>query len=181
MEYLADARVDLLPHVERKRPHHPPGQTRLVDKLLREVQAARVGNRAWSRSQMLEKQATKVARANSKPFGERLHSAVLQSALADQAQSPRDCIGSSQPGGRSGRAFRPATQTWAETCLRRGGSGWKVANIPLLCMRRRTNRPAINSAGKDTNKELSVEARVTRQPSLRTHLPIQFHFRPKRS
>ncbi len=117
-----------------------------------------------------------MTRANSQAFGERFYTALLQSALTNQAQSPRNGIWSSHPSRSSGRAFRPTTQTGTEPRLRRGGSGWKVTDILLFRWRCGTNRPAIDAAGEHSNKELAIEARVTRQPGSRTNFPIQFHF-----
>ena len=117
-----------------------------------------------------------MTRANSQAFGERFYTALLQSALTNQAQSPRNGIWSSHPSRSSGRAFRPTAQTGTEPRLRRGGSGWKVTNILLFRWRCGTNRPAIDAAGEHSNKELAIEARVTRQPGSRTNFPIQFHF-----
>jgi hypothetical protein len=174
---LADAGVEPSNAAEtRSQGNVTHAQICLVNKLLGKVQLARLSHRTWRRPQVSEKQATKVTRADSQAFGERFYTALLQSALTNQAQSPRNCIWSSHPGRSSGRAFRPTTQTGTEPRLRRRGSAWKVTNILLFRWRCRTNRPAIDAAGEHTNKKLAVEARVARQPGSRTNFPIQFHF-----
>jgi hypothetical protein len=179
---LADARIE--PSNAAETSSHgnvTHAQVCLVNQLLGKVHLARLSHRTWRRPQVPEKQATKVTRANSQAFGERFYTALLQSALTNQAQSPRNRIWSSHPSRSSGRAFRPTTQTGTEPRLRRGGSGWKVTNILLFRWRCGTNRPAINAAGEHSNKELAIEARVTRQPGSRTNFPIQFHFFSKLS
>ena len=124
---------------------------------------------------MLKKQTTKMTRANPDTFCERFHSALFQPTLTDQAQGTGDGTWSSQPSRSAGRTFRPTTQTRAKARLGCCCGGWKVANVLLLRVRCRANRPAIDSAGEHANKKFAIEARVTRHPSSRTDLPIQFH------
>src|SRR5580704_8310210 len=152
------------------------GQIRLVEKLLCEVHLARPCHRTRRSSQVLEKQAAKMTRANSKAFRERFYSAIVQATLTNQPQRPRNGIWSPHPSRSPGRTFRPATQTGPEARRGRGGRGWKITNIFFFRRRCGTNGAAINSAGEDTNKEFAVEARIARQPGSRTNLPIQFHF-----
>jgi len=140
---------------------------------------ARLGHRAWRRAQMLKKQTAKMARAHPDTLCERFHSALVQPTLTDQAQGAGNGIWSSQPSRGAGRTFRPTTQTRAKARLGCCCGGRKVANVLLLRVRCRANRPAIDSAGKHADKELTVEARVARQPGSRTDLPIQFHIRLK--
>ena len=59
-------------------------QAGLVDELLGKVQSACPCHRDRSRSQMLEEEAAKMARANSQTFRENFNPATLQAALADQ-------------------------------------------------------------------------------------------------
>jgi hypothetical protein len=124
----------------------------------------------------LEKQATKVARANAEVFCQSFHSSVTEATLADEAQSARNRIWRPQPGGSSGRTFWPATQTGTKARLRRRSGSGIVSNILFFRRRRWTNRAAIDAAREHSNKELAIEARVARYPSSRTYLPIQLHF-----
>ena len=151
-------------------------QIGLVDQLLRKVHLARLRHRTRRSTQMLEKQTAKMTRANSKAFRERFDSALIQAALTNQPQRPRNGIGSPQPGRSPGRTFGPAAQTRPEAGLCRRGGSWKVTNVLLLRRRCGTNGAAIDSAGEHSNEELAVEARVTRLPGSRTNFPIQFHF-----
>ena len=97
------------------------------------------------------------------------------SALSDQPQGSRYRVWSSPPRRCARRAFRAASQAGTKTGLSRRGSGGVVANILLFRCGRRTNRTAIDPAGKHRNEKLSVKARVARQPCPRTNLPGQIH------
>jgi len=116
-----------------------------------------------------------MTRANPDTICERFHSALFQPTLTDQAQGTGDGTWSSHPCRSAGRTFRPTTQTRAKARLGCCCGGWKVANVLLLRVRCRANRPAIDSAGEHANKKFAIKARVTRHPSSRTDLPIQFH------
>src|SRR5712692_6637331 len=120
-----------------------------------------------------------MARANSQALCKSFHTAVLQTALADQPQCPRNCILSTRPSRCSRRAFRPATQTRPKACFRRRGGAWKVTDIALLARTGTTDRTAVDSRGEHGDEELAVEPRIARESRSRTYPPIQFHiFRP---
>ena len=62
-------------------------QSGLIDQLLGKMKAARQSDGNGSRAQMPQKQAPKVACADSQPLGQDLDSTVLQAAFTDQTQS----------------------------------------------------------------------------------------------
>ena len=74
-------------------------QLRLIDKLFREVQTARLGYGTGRRSQMLDEQAAEMAGAHSQAFCKAFQAAVLQATFGDQTQCPGHRVRSSQPSG----------------------------------------------------------------------------------
>jgi hypothetical protein len=124
---------------------------------------------------MLQKQAAKMARADSQSFRQNFHSAVLQTAFADQSQGARNRVRSSQPRRGSRRSLGPATKTRAITGLRGCGGRGEVTAILLFGGRRGAYRTAIHAAAPNADEKLAVEAGIARQPRSRTHLPIQIH------
>jgi len=136
-------------------------QLRLVDQVFREMQAPRLGYRTGRRSQMLDKQAAKMAGTDSQSFRESFDASVLEAALGDQAQCSGNGVRSSQPGGCSRGTLGAATQAGAISsfgCCRRAG---KIATILLFRGRRRTDGTAVDAAASHADKKLPIEARIT--------------------
>src|SRR5207248_8194136 len=100
---------------------------------------------------------------------------VLEAALGNQPQGTRDRVRCSQPGRRSRGTLGTAAQARTESRFGGRRSGRKITDILLSRRRRRTDRAAINPAAQHTNKEFAVKTRVSREPSPRADLQIQFH------
>jgi hypothetical protein len=62
------------------------GQSGFVDELFSEVQAARLCHCAGRGSQVTQKETPKMARPDSKVFGQSFYAAVFQACFADQPQ-----------------------------------------------------------------------------------------------
>ena len=119
-----------------------------------------------------------MARADPQALCERFNSAILPTALLetapiDKSQSPRHCARSSQPAGSSGRTFRAATQARTKACFSRGGGGREVTHVFLFTGWRRANGAAIYAGRQNADKELAIEARISRQAGTRAHMPVQ--------
>jgi len=153
--------------------HWQPG---FVDQFLGEVQTTSLRYRAWRRTQVPDKQPSKMTRPYSQSLREAFHSALFQGAFPDQAKSSRNRARSSEPGWSPRRTFRAATQTRAEPGFSRGGRSWKVADILFFHCWHRANWTAIDPCAAHTYEELAVEARIARQPRSWTYLPVQCHY-----
>src|ERR1700690_709722 len=173
---LADAGVESAYATEtRSEGNLTHRETGLVDELLRKVQTARLSYGQRCRAQVLKEQAAKMARADAQAFGKNFYTTVFQAAFADQPQSSRNGVWSSQPRRSSRRALRPATQAGTKASVRGGSGSQKVTAVFLFCRTGGADRAAIDAAGAHADKELAVKARIARQPGPRTHLPIQIH------
>ena len=97
-------------------------QARLVDQLLGEQDAPRLGHRHRRGAEMLAKEAAELALADPQPLGQGLHVAAIQATLSISGQRPRDGVGRAAPGAEIGRGLGPAAQAGAEARLlgRRG-------------------------------------------------------------
>src|ERR1700744_1709952 len=102
-------------------------------------------------------------RPDTQAFGQIVHAAVIESALADQSQGARNGGRGSNPCGSPRGSLGPASQTGTKSLLRRRGRRGKITDIFLFRRRRGTNRPAINPGGSDRNKKSAVKARIPRQ------------------
>ena len=75
------------------------------------------------------------------------------------------------------RSLRPAPQARTKASLGCSRRGREVTNILFFCRGCRTNRAAVHPAPKHTDKEFTVEARVSRQARAGTNLQVDFHTR----
>ena len=116
-----------------------------------------------------------MARPHSQAGSQDFDSAIFQSTLANQSESAGNCIGSTEPGWRSGRTLRAATQARTEAGYRRGGRSREVTNIFFFGRRRGADRSAVNATGLHSDEELAIETRIARQACTRTGLPVQPH------
>jgi len=114
-------------------------------------------------------------RAHAQSRGEQFDSAIFESALANQPQSPRDCVRCSHPRRGSRRGLGTAAQTGPKSRFRRGRSRCIVADIFFFGGRSRANRTAIDTAAPHADEEFAVKARIARQPRSRTNLPVESH------
>src|SRR3974390_2054001 len=85
-------------------------QSRFVDQFFGKMQAPRLGHCDGRRPEMTDEEPAKMARPYSETLGQIFNPAILEAAFADQAQSARNRIGRSLPGGCSGATFRPTAE-----------------------------------------------------------------------
>src|SRR5512146_815041 len=119
-----------------------------------------------------------MARTNAEAFGQTIYAAVFDGALTDESQCAGNRAGGSEPCRGSGRGFGTATQAGAEACFGGRSRSRKIANILLESGAGGTDRPAVHSAGEDSNEEASIESRVARDSGLRADLAVQVHEPP---
>src|SRR5579864_6072349 len=117
--------------------------------------------------------------ADAEFFCEEFDAAVFESGLADQPQGAGDGAGGSEPSRSPGAAFRATAEAGAESGFGRGGCRGKVATIFFFGRGRGADGTAIDAAAEDSDEEFSIEARVARQASTGTYLPVENHLAPE--
>ncbi len=110
---------------------------------------------------MLAKQPPQLPLADAQPPGQGADAGLLiQAALGDQAQRPRDRVRSAAPGPLPRRRLRPAAQTGPKPGRLGRGGGGKEPTILRLGRAGRTDRTAIDPGRGDADKDPPVEPRV---------------------
>ena len=94
----ADLTVEAAHAAEPRRERHlAERESRFVEELLGEMDAARVRDFDRRRAEMLEEEAAQVARGHAKPSGQRIDAVLVQRAFADQPQRAGDDRGRADP------------------------------------------------------------------------------------
>jgi hypothetical protein len=112
---------------------------------------------------MFRKQATEVSARYTKPVRKLFDVAVVESASRDQPQSATNCRRCATPGRRPRRTFGSTSETGAESRFAGSGGAGIKGDVFAFRRDRRTDWPAINARRYDTDEELTIEPRVTRQ------------------
>ena len=109
---------------------------------------------------MFTKQAGEMSRSNPKSFRQRIDRTVDEKSLVDETKSTRYRRGCSEPGWRSGRRFRSATEAGAEPGGLRFGRAAKKSTVFKLGRPSGADGPTVDSGGQHSSEEGSIEATV---------------------
>jgi hypothetical protein len=162
------------PEARRER-HVADGELRFVEQLLGEVGTARQRDLERRGAEVVQEETPQVAARHTEPLGEALDSVFVERSVADEAQRARHDRRGSEPGGRSGRSFRPASQARSKPGDFRRGRRREVTDVLVLRPGRRADGAAVNARRRDGDEKAAVEARVARSPRPVEDAPLSIH------
>ena len=137
-------------------------QAGVVDQLLREQHASRLGDRHRRGAEVLHEQASELARADAESLGERIDAGLVavERAVGDQREAARHRVRRAAPGAEVGCGLGPAAQAGPEARLLGSGGGGVEPAVLEPGGTRRADRPAIDPGRGDAHEEPAVEALV---------------------
>jgi hypothetical protein len=113
-----------------------------------------------------------MAVAHAQAIGQVAHTGLVERAFGDLAKRAGDRCGGAIPGGSARGAFRPASQTRAESSRRRCGRRWIILNILFPRRPGGTDGPAKDPGRTDTDEETAVESGIPRDPGFTASFAI---------
>jgi hypothetical protein len=124
------------------------------------VQALRVRNCQWTRTQMSCEQPPQVPARHAKSVGQTLDVTIVQRAFGDQPQATIYGCRRASPGGCARRTLGPASQTRAKARLTRCRSRGEKADILASWWIGRADGAAVYACRFYTDEETSIETGI---------------------
>jgi hypothetical protein len=137
-------------------------QAGVVQQLLGEQHAPRLGDGDGRGAEMVLEQPPELAATDAQPLGQYLDIgiAAVERTLGDQGQGAVYRVGGAAPEGEVGRDLGPAAQAGPEArLLRRSGRGEEAAVLELG-RARGADRPAIDAGRGAADEDVAVEASI---------------------